>query len=233
MIGRVRRVGLVAVAMFVAVQMTATQIVGPDDGGSSGGGSGGSDGSGGDSRPVPGGSDTGSTGTTRTDCEAGPGTSTIPGSFIYDGGGAKDINNEVTCFAVGDGDWKTVTASYGQFKKQSLADKWPDGEYFVEDNRQMYSHNTYEGYKRLPVNDAVELIDLEPMSRVARSSAPAVVEVFGDRCFRKSATETGSAWTTFSSSRGRKSLDHCPNTEHRIFCQRSGCGDRLSGHSQA
>ncbi|MFP6571777.1 MAG: serine protease, partial [Vicinamibacterales bacterium] len=178
----------------VAVQMTATQIVGPDDGGSSGGGSGGSDGSGGDSRPVPGGSDTG-TGTTPTDCVAGPGTSTIPGSFIYDGGGAKDINNEVTCFAVGDGDWKTVTTSYGQFKKQSLADKWADGEYFVEDNRQMYSHNTYEGYKRLPVNDAVELIDLEPMSRVARSSAPAVVEVFGDRCFRKSATETGSAWT--------------------------------------
>ena len=196
MLGQVRRIGLIAIAVFAAVQMATTQIVGPTDGGSSGGGSGagGTGGTGSDTRPpgAPAPGDTG-TGTAPATCEAGPGGSTIPGSFIYDGGGAKNYENGVTCFAVGDGDWETVTTSYGQFKKQSLADKWPDGEYFVEDNRQHYSHITYEGYKRLPVNDTVELTDLDGLSRVARSSAPAVVEVFGDRCFRTSSTQ--SVWT--------------------------------------
>ena len=192
MLRQLRRVGLIAIAIFAAVQMATTQIVGPDDGGSSGGGSGGSGGSGGDTSPVPGGSGTGAT---SANCQAGPGTSTIPGSFIYDGGGAKNFNNGVTCFAVGDGAWETVTTSYGQYKKQSLADKWPDGLYFVEDNRQHYNYITYEGYKRVPVNDTVELTELDGMDRVARSSAPAVVEVFGDRCFKQSATSTGSAWT--------------------------------------
>ncbi len=191
MFGQLRRVGLIGIALFVVVQVTATQVVGPGDtGGSDSGGPGGS----GSTRPdpsIPGGGS--GNGTVPANCEAGPGNSTLPGSFIYDGGGATDINNDVTCFAVGDGDWKTVTTSYGQFKKQSLADKWPDGEYFVEDNRQHYSHNTYEGYKRLPVNDTVELTELDGLSRVARSSAPAVVEVFGDRCFRTSSSQ--SAWT--------------------------------------
>ena len=139
MLGQVRRIGLVAIAVFAAVQMATTQIVGPTDGGSSGGGSGAEDtgGTGSGTRPpgAPAPGDTG-TGTAPATCEAGPGGSTIPGSFIYDGGGAKNYENGVTCFAVGDGDWETVTTSNGQFKKQSLADKWPDGEYFVADDRQ-------------------------------------------------------------------------------------------------
>ncbi len=138
MFGQLRRVGLIGIALFVVVQVTATQVVGPGDtGGSDSGGPGGS----GSTRPdpsIPGGGS--GNGTVPANCEAGPGNSTLPGSFIYDGGGATDINNDVTCFAVGDGDWKTVTTSYGQFKKQSLADKWPDGEYFVEDDRQHYNH---------------------------------------------------------------------------------------------
>ncbi|HCE02299.1 MAG TPA: hypothetical protein DEQ98_03585, partial [Acidobacteria bacterium] len=106
------------------------------------------------------------------------------GSFIYDGGGATDINGDLHCFSSGDGGWETVTTQYGQFKLQTLADKWPDGEFSVDsEGRQLYSYNTYEGFLRNPVNDDVQVTALEPLSRVARSSAPAVVEVFGDRCF--------------------------------------------------
>ena len=117
-------------------------------------------------------------------CVEGPGPVKTAGSFIYDGGGATDINGDLHCISSGDGGWETVTTQYGQFKLQTLADKWPDGEYSVDSlGRQIYSYNTYEGFLRNPVNDDVQVTALEPLSRVARSSAPAVVEVFGDRCF--------------------------------------------------
>jgi len=129
-------------------------------------------------------------------CVEGPGSAKTPGSFIYAGGGAADLNGNVTCFSSGEGVWETVTTQHGQFKMQTLADKWPDGEFFVDnEGRQIYSYNTYEGFRRNPVNDNVNVTALEPISRVARSSAPAVVEVFGDRCFFQAVDATESAWT--------------------------------------
>ena len=109
MLGQVRRIGLIAIAVFAAVQMATTQIVGPTDGGSGAEDTGGT-GSG--TRPpgAPAPGDTG-TGTAPATCEAGPGGSTIPGSFIYDGGGAKNYENGVTFLAVGDGDCENVTTS--------------------------------------------------------------------------------------------------------------------------
>ena len=50
MFGQLRRVGLIGIALFVVVQVTATQVVGPaDTGGSDSGGTGGS----GSTRPEP------------------------------------------------------------------------------------------------------------------------------------------------------------------------------------
>jgi len=130
-------------------------------------------------------------------CVEGPGPVKTAGSFVYDGGGATDINGDLYCFSSGDGGWETVTTQYGQFKLQTLADKWPDGEYSVDSlGRQIYSYNTYEGFLRNPVNDDVQVTALEPLSRVARSAAPAVVEVFGDRCFFKPVDATREpGWT--------------------------------------
>jgi len=58
----------------------------------------------------------------------------------------------------------------------------------------MQSYNTYEGFRRHPVKDDVQLAALDPLGRVARSSAPAVVEVFGDRCFSQGVGNTESNW---------------------------------------
>ena len=104
-------------------------------------------------------------------CAEGPGPGTVAGGFIYAGGGASDLNGDVTCFSASDADWKVVTTRHGQFKRQTLADKWPDGEFFVdEQGRRMQSYNTYEGFRRHPVKDDVQLATLDPLGRVARSS---------------------------------------------------------------
>ena len=42
-------------------------------------------------------------------CVEGPGPVKTAGSFVYDGGGATDINGDLHCFSSGDGGWETVT----------------------------------------------------------------------------------------------------------------------------
>jgi len=127
-------------------------------------------------------------------CVKGPGPIQTTGSFIYADGGAADLDGNVTCFSAVDSGWKTVTTQYGQFKMQTLAHKWPDGQWWVDnEGRTQLSYNTYEGFRRNSVNDDVDVAALEPISRVARSSAPAVVEVFGDRCFRSATDQVGTA----------------------------------------
>ena len=100
-------------------------------------------------------------------------TSGAPGSFVYDGGQTAGPDGGVVNFPTGSGDWKTVTTSYGQFRLQTLADRWPD------------NYSSYKGYERVGVDDTVNLASLPPLSRVARTSAPSVVEVVGDRCLRR------------------------------------------------
>ena len=100
-------------------------------------------------------------------------TSGAPGSFVYDGGQTTGPDGGVVNFPTGSGDWKTVTTSYGQFRLQTLADRWPD------------NYTSYKGYERVGIDDTVNLASLPPLSRVARTSAPSVVEVVGDRCLRR------------------------------------------------
>ena len=66
------------------------------------------------------------------DCLAGPKTTGAPGSFVYNGGGTTDNKGNVVCFDAGSGSWKAVTTEYGQFRMQTLADQWPDGDVFVD-----------------------------------------------------------------------------------------------------
>ena len=118
-------------------------------------------------------------------CVAGPKTTGAPGSFVYSGGGTTDNEGNVVCFDAASGSWKTITTEYGQFRMQTLADQWPDGDVFVDSSgAENFTPLQYEGFRRLPENDAVTFATLDPISRVARHSAPAVVEVFSDRCFQ-------------------------------------------------
>jgi hypothetical protein len=91
-------------------------------------------------------------------CVKGPGPIQTTGSFIYADGGAADLDGNVTCFSAVDSGWKTVTTQYGQFKMQTLAHKWPDGQWWVDnEGRTQLSYNTYEGFRRNSVNDDVDV----------------------------------------------------------------------------
>ena len=119
------------------------------------------------------------------DCTTDPNATGAPGSFIYNGGGTTDPEGNVTCFDASSGTWKTVTTEYGQFQVQTLADQWPDGDVIAQpDGTEYRSMAVYEGFRRVVTNDAVKFSALDPISRIARHSAPAVVEVFGDRCLQ-------------------------------------------------
>ena len=118
-------------------------------------------------------------------CTGEPNETGAPGSFIYNGGGTTDLAGNVTCFDASSGTWKTVTTEYGQFQVQTLADQWPDGDVIAQpDGTEYRSMAVYEGFRRVVTNDAVNFATLDPISRIARHSAPAVVEVFGDRCLQ-------------------------------------------------
>lgn len=128
-------------------------------------------------------------------CATGPASTGTAGSFAYVGRGTTDVNGNALCFSAGSGDWQTISTEYGTFRMQTLADQWPDGEsYDSGDGSENFTINQYDGYRRIVDYDTVSLSELDPMGRVARSSAPAVVEVFGDRCLQGPTEWTDGMW---------------------------------------
>ena len=100
------------------------------------------------------------------------------------------FDGETFCFTPSEANFKAVTVEgpsgeepYGTIQVQSLLEAWPKGEVWLDsDGSKRYYGHLYDGFLQNPVADAVVFDDLDPLDKVARWGAKAVVQVYGDRC---------------------------------------------------
>ena len=117
--------------------------------------------------------------------------------FVYQKKCTTDTQGNEVCFPEGGSFQEVVVGDYGTIKVQSIVERWPDGEVFTDsDGNQSFSPNEYDGYQQNRVADSVDFATLDTPSKVARSAATAVVQIYGDRCLL---IQNGSKSWAFSS----------------------------------
>ena len=117
--------------------------------------------------------------------------------FIYQEKCTTDTQGNEVCFPEGGSFREVVVGDYGTIKVQSIVERWPDGEVFTDsDGNQSFAPNEYDGYQQNRIADSVDFATLDTPSKVARSAATAVVQIYGDRCLLN---QNGSKSWAFSS----------------------------------
>ena len=103
--------------------------------------------------------------------------------FVYQEKCTTDTQGNEVCFPESASFQEVVVGDYGTIKVQSIVERWPDGEVFTDsDGNKSFNLNKYDGYQQNRIADSVDFAALDTPSKVARSAATAVVQIYGDRC---------------------------------------------------
>ena len=110
--------------------------------------------------------------------------------FIYEHQCAEDNRGNEICFSEEESGFVDVVVNnpyssdpYGTIKVQTFVNRWPDGVVSLDSNgNKQFEPNSYAGFLQNRITDGIDYSTLDTPAKVARWAAPAVVQVYGDRC---------------------------------------------------